>query len=599
MSKKDELKKWKNRISWAINDSEARREREKRAVELYEAQKDDRVREDGTTMPTVPIIYSIFATMLPALFSSMPKVKASPRTPEDINKSELVESILKDIFERTNIYQEIQHVVLSAIIKGTGFIKMGFKAETEETPKAEDEIFKLFEKQFPEGLDEDFEKFKEEKVNLIDEIITNEGVWVKYVTNNKIYLDPEAKDLESCNFVIHKLLYTKEEFKRQFGNVQLDKTHIEKVSIEDDEKKTSKHKNSSFLKSEDSNRFKLYEIWSKQDRKRMVIAEGHDKFLESSDWPHQLADYPFEVLAPAPKPDSVYGMEVLLMLEDAARINNEMVDKQEDNAQRATSGTFMEPKAMSEDQQERYENPGAKKLVEVDDINRIKDFITPPVPQETYQVSGEMRRIMEETAHVSAQTRQTSEKGKQTATEIDATVQAGDVLTFFKIREIERFIERITKKVMALVKEWYTQPQLVKIEGSFGQPPVWQEWTGGDIGEFVFTVKAGSAAHQDTAVKLQQKMQYLGQVVNLIQFFPNPQPLIQTLLTEIGDLQDINSEAIAQAFQAPQQQVSQASGLPAALVGAGGAGNPSVPNVPTPEQTAPAVNAPRIPAPTI
>ena len=174
---------------------------------------------------------------------------------------------------------------------------------------------------------------------------------------------------------------------------------------------------------------------------------------------------------------------------------------------------------------------------------------------------------------------------------IAAGASAGDYLPR------ERMIEIMTSKIIALIKEYYDQPQLIKIDGKFGSPPMWIEWTGSDIGEYTFKVRVGSALHQNSAIKMQQKMQYLQLVMQFAQsgIIPNPQVIIQSLLTEIGDLQGINPEVIDQAFE--QQQIP--AGIPGEVPGQGGpAGGPGVSPVPSPEQTAPGEPGVNTPSPT-
>jgi hypothetical protein len=597
-NKEDKAKKWKNRVNWAIDCSRRRRERWKKAECLYLAQLDDSTdsedSNDTRALIRVPLLYSVFATVLPTIFSTMPVVKAVPKADKDEEKSDLVESVVENIYEETKIYEELRSVVLSSIIKGTGFLKIGFKADFKKVPRDEDDIIQAFE---TSGQDS-FDDFKRVESNLWEEIIDNEGVWVKYLENDKLFLDPEGKDLESCNFIAHQVFMQKEDFEKKYPSAKIgDNFFVEAITDEKNKSlcESDKLNVSAFTDSSDGKRVKVFEVWSKKDNKVVTFAEGHDELLDEQDWPYtELRTYPFEVLSLSPKLDSIYGVEVLLMLEDANRVHNEMVDSQEDNAQRSNSGILITEDAMDDDEIERYREPGSNKVVTTKDINLIRPFTSPPNSPETYQVLADMRRIIEETAHINAQTRQTSAPGKQTATEIEATAAAGGVLNFFKIREIERLVERTTEKVIALVKQFYDQPRTAKIDSRLGVPAEWVEWRGRDLGDHSFTVKAGSAAHQDTAIKLQQKMQFLGQTMQLIQLIPNPQPIVQALYEEIGDLHGINKEIIDQAFQ-PQQPV-QGALIPGAQPPEGGA---QPPEVAAPETAAVGNGTPNIAAPQI
>lgn len=596
-SKQDIVKKWFARIQWAESSVTAKHRRWKIAQDIYETylgKEDDPSSEsrDRENEPRVPLIYSVFATMLPALFSAMPKVKASAKRPQDEDTVDLVESVIEDVFDKTKIYQEVKRVVLSAIVKGTGFLKIGFSAETETVKKSEADILKAFSEEQPFGTALDEQEFVQNQGNLIDTIITEEGVWVKYVPNEFIFLDPEARDLESSNFLIHLVLLSREELKKRYPDIDMDKVVFEVTGSTTDITKPSSTDVAMkpFLQSPDAKRAKVYEIWDKQNQRFRVMTKGIDSFLEDDPWPFEnMASYPFSVLALAPKIDTVYGMELIYILKDADKIHEEMIKSREDDAQRVSSGFLAGPGAFSNEEEKRaLQEPGHKKINFVGDITQLREYVIPSAAPQTFGVSAEMRALIEEVAHVSAQTRQTSQPGKQTATEVSATVQAGDILTFFKVREIERLIEDFVAKIVPLIKEFYDQPELVKIDAKFGVPPIWQEWTGSLLGEYTFTVRAGSSAHQDDALRLQQKLQSLQMIGNFADSgaIPNPQILLQALLTDILDLQGINAEIIEQAFK-PPEPLPIPEGLPAPEESALPIEGIPTPEVPTPGQTAP------------
>ncbi len=570
-----QLKIWKNRIAWSRHSAMGLHQGWERAVKLFEA------RKENEQDIKVPFLFSTFSTRLPALFSTMPKIAAIPKTPGDIDNANLVEKIVEDIADRTDFHNEIFQAVYSSVLLGVGFVKLGFSSDIEEIPSFSNGILSLMEV-FPFTSARAEKSFREQET-LTKEIVTNETVWVDYVKATDIFLDPEAEKFESCKFVIHRILLSRDEFKERFGNTRV--SGVKRVNID------AKAGLAKYLEEQDTERYELFEVWDKLNRKRLVVAEGCDKFLEYEDWPHKLLDYPFEVLSLTPKLDSIYGINELLLLEDASHIINDMTAIQEDNAQRAQNGLMYDEGAMDDEQAGEFFDAGNKKAVKVRDVSRITSYQTPPVPSETYRVKADMERQITETAHISANIRQSTVQGKQTATEIQTTVNAGNVLTQFKVRRIEMFIERIVRKLIALVKQYYEYPQIVKVDGALGSPSSFIEWVGSDIGEYTFEVKAGSAAFKDESLKLQQTMQFFGQIMGLVgsPALSNPAPLIQELLVKIGDMQGINSAIIRQAFSDPTSQMN--GSLPSQHGG-------PVP-VLSPEQTSMNIKTPNIATPTV
>jgi len=569
--KSKDLGKWQQRISISKKRVEKLKKDWRRAIKLYEMHK------ENPNDVKVPFLFSTFSAQLPALFAVLPKIAALAKTPGDMSNAFVIEQAVMDIAEKAHLYDEVLESVYSSLLLGIGFVKVGYFANTQKTEKTDDELFSEFCDQCPEGKHGDFEKFK--KGAISEEIITDDGVFVDYVKASDIFLDPEATKFESCKFIVHRILLSKNEFKSRFGAINIDKTNIKRASMSDDDKKEF----GEYLQGADSERYEVFEVWDKPNRRYLVIANGHDDFLVDEPWPFEMSDYPFEAIVLSPKLNSIYGINEILMHETPSKVIDDMTARQEDNAQRVKAILAYEKGAVDDDQLEKLESPGENKVIEVNDVSRIMLMQTPSIPQETYAVKEDMKQQIAETSFISASVNQTA----QTATEIQALSQAGNVLTYFKMRRIERFIENIVRKLISLVKQYYDQPKLVRTDDKFSAQPYFRNWTGTDIGEYTFTVRAGSVAYQDTNIRLQQAMQFLGQIMQLQNVLPNPKPLIEELLQRIGDSQGINPQKIRQAFEAPpesrpEQNVvdpTQNQILP--------------PNVPTPEQTAPKIQIPK------
>lgn len=576
----EKFETWKSRIEWSKKRVEALKEEWKRAVMLFESAK------NGQDTIKVPFLFSVFSTQLPALFSSLPKIKATAKLPSDLDSADLIERIIEDIADRTHLYDEVFETVYSSLLLGIGFVKVGYSSKVEEVEKTEEEVVRDFFAKHPHGTEEEFKKFIKTRKNLTEEVITDEGVFVDYVKANDILLDPEAEKLESCRFIAHRVLLTKDEFRERFLNKEIDEASVKRIPISSEEEKAL----GDYVNDADAERYELFEIWDKPNRRYMVIAEGYEGFLEDKPWPYDLTDYPFEALVLSPKLGSIYGINEILMHETASKVIDDMTSRQEDNAQRVKSILAYEKGAIDDDQLEKLTSPGENKAIEVNDLARILLIQTPPIPQETYAVKDDMKRQIEETTHISAQVRQTSTLGAQTATEIQAITQAGNVLTYFKIRRIEQFIENVVRKLVALVKQYYDQPKLVRIDDRFGLHPFFVRWIGKDIGEYTFSVRAGSVAYQDSNIRLQQAMQFLGQVMQLRNFLPNPQPLVEELLLRIGNAQGINPETVKQTFKnaLSNQQMTEGEFQTLEIPN-----NPMPSPVAAPEETAPKIQTPR------
>ncbi len=556
--KKTEVAKWQERINLAKKEREPRLDMWKKSVELYEA--DDSLVADGELQE--PFVFSILSTALSALFSQMPRFSAIPMAERDLDKSDLVEAILRDVIIRTDLEEDIKKVVFSALVMGTGFAKVGFKVDTKDVQ---------------EGT---------ELEPLTKEIVTEELVWVEHIRNDRILIDPEAEKFESAKYVVHIIPFTREEFEKKYGKGLVKEESFIGPLIMTDLKNG--------IISEDLDRIKVYEIWDKPKRERIVIAEGGDKILERFPWAEKMTRYPFEILSLIPKEGSIYGFNDVYLFRHMATVINDMLNKQEDSAQKAKSGIITGKGALDDPEKDAFKNAGTNFVVEANNADEITPIQTPPLPQETFVLRQEMKSLGAEIFKVSAQQRQASQPGEQTATEVNAIAQAGNLLTADKARSVERFIERLISKVVIYVKEFYTIPRTARVTSDAKDVITFQEWQGSDLGEYAFEVVVGSAKFQNEGLQNQQIMQALQMIQGFSTPAPtggaiikNPEALIKPLLKKAFTNFDIPQESINKAFEAPQQLGLEGTGVPQDAGGVPAGGN--LPSVPTPNQTAPSL----------
>jgi len=507
MTKAAKFSKWKNNLSWAQKYNEEKRAGWKKAVALYEAHK------DGTATMKVPELWSVVSTWLPSIFSALPKVIAMPSTPGGMNDAKIIEKIIQKELEKADVFDDLQNIVNSAIVKDSGFAKLGVNTTFEETESGE--------------------------------IPTGHSLFIDYVPNDRGFVDPEAKNFEDSKFFIHRITMSEAEFVERFGKGAVDKAKYQTV-------KTSEADNNEdltpFKKSSEAKRYEVFEIWDAVNKHILVMCEGCDQFLEDEPWPPGFESLPFGMLTLSIKDDDIYSVAEVLLMGDASEAYDLLMTRKKGNAESAQSGFMHRPGSIKEEQKEVLVEPGEKKLVEVDNPDDLRPYEFPGVPQEVYAMLADLRGIMQNTTHVSSMTRQMRD-GKKTATEVSAMSQSANVLTAFKVRRFEKFFQRLMQKLVPLIKTYYTVPQLIKMTGN-----EWYEWEGRDIGEYTFSIEAGSTAFQNEAIQIQQSMQLLALIKENAQFIPNLPVLMEEILRKQFKLLGLGAETVNKGFEPPQPQ---------------------------------------------
>jgi hypothetical protein len=581
----EELLTWRGRIEKATAEGQRRRESWKNSRKLY--------LNDAPTVKNKkikkPFLFSVFSTLLPILFSQMPELSVKAKEVEDSGMAQFIETILEEEYTRLDMYGEMLKVVLSAIITGTGVAKIGVNVSSENVEIESNQFIQNFINTVPTGTEpteEEFNLFKADPENLSEEVIVDEGVWIDYIKPDNVIFDSEADSIEKCSFVAHRILLTETDFKDRFGNVKISGGGIKKVTLDEDKENTPPLTDSlsNYMSSKDTDRYEVFEVWVKETQKVLVISLGSDKFLEKRPWPYEnLKSYPFEILVLTVKLDDLYGINELLLHKTEAEVINNMISIREESAERSVGGTYYETGAINPEQLVEARKPGHKKYVEVEDINSIKDYVSFDVSPENTNLQLGMERAIQESAHVSSQVMQSPNVRKQTATEVRVRQAAGDVMTLFKVRQIERVIESISRKWISLMKEFYTLPRMTVIAKNYGISKISKEWVGSDIGEFTLSVKSGTAAFRDESILLDRNMRFL-EIVSKVEI-PNKMILLKSIISKIAAIQGFSPEIIAQAFELPQQVP------PVVDVGGQGMGSGGVVGGSLPGSSSPSINA--------
>lgn len=520
MSKESNFKIWKNRIKWAENLNKARRKDWEKAVVLYEAIKKN---QDDYKIPE---LFSVISTQLPSLFSDIPRIIATPATPEGANDAILVEKIIEKQLELADVLEELQRAVTSAIVKDGGFVKVGVITDFVDGPVDNGQSQKV-----PKG----------------------HKIYIDYIPSFRAIVDPDAESFEASKFFAHILILDEDEYIESFGknafkaakpmvvNTAAKFPGCGNVFVGADKE---------FLDTSDSKRFAVYEVWDAVKKRVLVFGENGKDFLTDNPWPKGFDSIPVAMLTLSIKDSSIYSVAEVLMLEDASNGIDDVSSYRKDSAESAQSGFLYPPGAAEDEQLTSLMAPGIKKAVEV---NLPRDFIPyelPSAPRETFDIINEFKQTIQSTAHVSATVRQIKEPGKKTATEVDAMVQAANILTAYKIKRVEAWFERIVRKLVPMIREHFTVPSSVRVKELTGV--AWYEWTGEVFGEYSLKVETGTSAFQNITQQLQQSMQVLAQVENNKEHIPNPKVIVEEMLKKQFKLLNVGVEIVDRAFEPPE-----------------------------------------------
>lgn len=274
---------WEKQIHAALKDREPYIRRTEAIEKLYRG--NDHTRNANTSSNSFNILYTNTNTTLPLLYAEPPKAEVRARN--NVSQPQVREAaqILEDVLDYSIDAYDLDGV-LSSLVFDYELYAMGV-GRVVYTPIME----KVAEATRVKGVDE----LSEEGEELAEDagvaiIVTPEHEKVIYeeVSCEYVYyqdlLYPDAKRWEDVPWIAFRGMHTRDELVEKFGEeignrIKLDQT-IEGGDTSDDFKRAT-----------------VWEIWDKDNRQRLHLANGYNKVFEIEDDPMSLRSF-----YPIPKP---------------------------------------------------------------------------------------------------------------------------------------------------------------------------------------------------------------------------------------------------------------------------------------------------------
>jgi hypothetical protein len=486
---------------------------------------------------TVPYIHAILRSKLPAVYLHNPtfnlslKEKTGYLNPETTRNLKTVQSLMNYIPEEIGLESEAKSVVLDHLAFGRGVIKVGYEFEYEadpDNPKILVDRFFTKRISYPDG-------------SFVSDPVSNSGL----------------KDARWCAEKITKPLKDVQEDKNFKNTAEL----TANAKIKDDligSKKEGK----------DEEYLDYWMYWEK-DRygmvnKYMCIVVDQDTIIKEGVNPYSHGDWPYEELDLYSIPDYPFPIGEI-----------EPIETQQNELDKAESLMFSHMKKFIQKYKARkgsIDDKAADALaspentvVEMEDpqadlVPLENPSMNSAIPMATQTVKADMNEI----SGISEYRRGAAPEGdRRTATEASLIESGAKQRSDDALRNVERFMSRVGRKLLQLLQQYMTEEFAMKISGDGTEPTDWQQITPEDIqGEFTITVEPESTAPINKEMEKRQALE----LYNLLRGdeFVNPIWLIEHLLIafKITDVekafkapQDYGTELQQQQQQAEMQQM--------------------------------------------
>ena len=473
----------------------------------------------------IPHAFSNVETVFPRMTSKRPRVQVKPRGPQDVEPASVMNKLLDYAWETADIDKTIRLWVKSALIYGTGVVKVSWRTKTKPETKKKFNAKKL--------------KFEE----TTTPVVKYDDVKVANVDIRDIYVDPDAIDIEDARWVIHRYWATAKELET---NPNLDKNGIKKAQPGVDNAKI--HRGLSETERKAYSAKELIEVLEYWEDDRLIVVAGGEVLRDDPN-PYDCKKKPFVKMVDQIDDQAFYGIGEIEPVEGLQREMNTLRNQRMDFNNLILNPTFkVLPNAVTDPDSIQF-SPGHKIFMNTADPGAITPIEMPQAPFTSYKEEESIRVDLQTITGVTDYSRGTdATKMNETATGISLIQEAANERFKAKIRNMEQAIGDMAELIVALYQQYLTKEKVFRITED--ETDYFEMVKPDDIaGEFDIWVESGSTIPSN---KMQVRSEEMNKY-NVMMASPLVQssPELQAVITKslINAWEDPEKDELLQAIQ--------------------------------------------------
>ncbi len=387
----------------------------------YKAIPDQEYLEKGRSQIVTSDIMDTIEWILPSLMriftASDDVVVINPVGPEDEEAAKLMQDLINYQFNyKMDGFLKLYTWFKEALIYGTGIIKVSWDRRYNKKNFFFDELTEEEFEALKERSDVSIESFEvyNEFVGSIsplgDEMIevkkvyknvtgfykklTYEGPVLENIPITAFYIEPGARNISEANFVAHRTIRTMDYLRRMqregiYHNVEkVVVSEAEPIAPEDLAVFTEDRMPEVSVKSPTSpgrEKVEVWECWVKLDvdgdglLEPLVVTIANDTVIRVEINPFEHGEPPFEALVPIIDVHKFYGISLSELVMEIQKIKTAIIRLLLDNMAFVTNKMYLVSRMGRVNLQSLAKSrPGG--IVEVDDINSVRELVTTPLP---------------------------------------------------------------------------------------------------------------------------------------------------------------------------------------------------------------------------
>lgn len=524
----------------------------------------------------VNICFATINVIAPSIAVNYPKLLVWSRKPEEENQAQILETVLNYWWRHFKIQSEAALAVKDYLVLGHGWLKIGWRyveeqrkidqqelAEADDLDQGTSAVLIPADPTEPTANDPESTSTSGEP----EYEVTEDRPFVERVSPFDIYVDPEAKTLESAKWICQKIVKPLEE-------VRQDKRYRGRgraALTPDSQANPDWLMEGTDFPEDDIRRVTLYEFYDMQMGTMCVFSHAGDEMLLDPIPQPYVFGHPFVMLRNYEVPDEFYPMGDVEALEPLQMELDKTRSQMMNHRKRFNRKWLYDPTAFDQTGMSALNKDIDNTLVPVmDTAGRPLNEVIVPIPQvpvepQLYQYEDSTLQLMDRVSGASEYQQGTTPDVRRTATEASMIQDAANSRAADKMARVELFVAEVACKVVQLAQQYMTEDQVVRVIGKNGHP-LWIPYSREDIqGEFDFEVEAGSTQPKNDQFRRSQALQLLQALTPWAQAgLVNAQELLRYALQygfQVKNPDEFMASAVPQPQQGQDQQKSPRQSL--------------------------------------
>ena len=535
-----------------------------RMIDLYRGKHWPRVTATEDLV-AVNLAFSTVNVIAPSVSVNHPKVVVTPNDPENSDRAAFVEAVINHVWRHHDFRKPFRRSVKDFLIFGHGWLKVGWQFLEQERTLGEEEREDMINEANLEAdafamanpeLAGDLPSDEEIAANITNTamMIVEDQPFVERISPFDMFVDPEATCLEDANWIAQRIVRPLEEAKKDkrykaSARKKLDADNI----LYPLNSPTSRQQQEEYLYDEE--RTVVFEFYDIVNNTISVLAQSGDEFLVDPTPMPYVDGQPFVMLRNYDVPDYFYPMGDLEAIE-SLQLELDKTRTQLVNARKRYARKYLyHERSFGPEGREALASDQDGRLVPVVEENKPLSETVIPMPQtplspEIYQYSDIIETDINTVSGVSEYARGQMPETRRTATEASIIADAGNARAADKLAIVELGIGYVARRVLQVMQQFMTGEQMARVAQK-GGGDLFVPYTREDIiGEYDFSVEAGSTQPMNDTIRKQQAVSLLNAMAPLVGTVVDPAALAKHVLTMGFDIKDPDKFIIQQ--QTPQ-----------------------------------------------